>query len=1080
MSLSGQRVRKGRKLLIRRTTRWLLRIAAGIVAGLAVLLALGFWRLSQGPVPLDFALPYIQDNMTTADGSVKFAAREVTLNWAGWDRTLEVRVGALQAIAPNGEVLASVPQAAVSLSLLALLSGEIAPTVIQLEKLRLNIVLAEDGRLDLGQQQSEQEADGRFLSLLIDQLLTRDGRIAAVRRLERVVVTGAEIVFEDRQKSLRWRAPNAEVVLARDDEGVLGEAAIEIDAEGQRSTLNVRALFSRDDRSFSVSANFDGVRPSVFAALDPVLKPLAQVDLAFGGTVDAKVSARGNIQSMTVNVASGPGTIGTLDLFPEARTVRRSTMRGEFNIERGTLRVDSLAIDFGEALVEMKAEGAISGGNVSLAATMKADRLATQDLAKFWPASKSPGGRGWTLANVEGGQAKNLSLKFDLTGDLNRPETVRIGNVNGSMEYADVTVHYLRPMPPITGVGGTMSLTDAAIRFDVKSGSLGDIVLNNAAITLSNLDQPTNHRAQIDGTATGPLAATLRLLEHPKVGLPRDFAIRPERVSGQTSTRLVMELPLIDALTMAQVEYAASATTAAVSIKDVAAGIDLTEAALTLQLNGREMDIRGKGKIAGQLADLVWRENFGRAAFRRRYEIKTTVDAAELWRLAGTALPQITGPIGVQAIMTETAAGAGSVSAALDLKQSTIAVPEIGWRKEPGRDAGGRVAFDLRGGKPADRIEVDLASADLQTQTAVFLAGDGGVQRTEFSRLTFGRNNFRGSVARTSEGYSVTIAGDTLDLAPFLADEPAQAAGDLAPASDTPAAPLKGPVYDVAIDLRQVLTRRGKLDGASGRLRLQGGRALSADVVGRVGQTTMVRTQIVPSEKGRRLSIESADIGAVLKSLGWLEGMFGGELRLSGEFDDTRAGSPLRGSLRIGEYKLVKTPVVGDVLSVAPLTEALSAFSGAGLSFDRLQAPFTWHRGVLTLNNARTAGTSLGLTASGRINTNNDTVQIEGMIVPAYVLNSLIGNIPLIGPLITGGAGGGIFAINYAVEGPVAKPTVSTNPLSALAPGILRNLFGAASGDDATAETQDAPPATAPPSSPMRLTPARPPEQPRQ
>jgi hypothetical protein len=118
---------------------------------------------------------------------------------------------------------------------------------------------------------------------------------------------------------------------------------------------------------------------------------------------------------------------------------------------------------------------------------------------------------------------------------------------------------------------------------------------------------------------------------------------------------------------------------------------------------------------------------------------------------------------------------------------------------------------------------------------------------------------------------------------------------------------------------------------------------------------------------------------------------------------------------------------------------------------------------VLTLNNARTAGTSLGLTASGRINTNNETVQVEGVIVPAYVLNSLIGNIPLIGPLITGGQGGGIFAINYAVEGPVAKPTVSVNPLSALAPGFLRNLFGAGSGEDPTVET----PTTAPPPAPQ-------------
>ncbi len=1051
--------------MIRRTTRWLLRIGAGIIAGLAVLLALGFWRLSQGPIPLDFALPYIESNVAPADGSVKFAAREVTLNWAGWDRTLEIRVGALEAISASGETLATVPQAAVNLSLLALMSGEIAPTMVQLDKLRLHVVLAEDGRFDLGQHYTDQDADGRFLSLLIDQLLAPDGTVPAVSRLERIVVTGAEIIFEDRQKSLQWRAPNAEVVLVRDEGGVLGEAAVEVEAQGQRSTLNARALFSRQDRSFAIALNFDAVRPAVLAQLDPVLDSLSQVDLALSGTIDARLSAQGKIEYMTVNVASGPGVIGTLNLFPEPRTVRRTSLRGEINVERGTLRVDELSLDFGDTYARMQAEGAIAGGHVSFAATVSADRLATPDLAKFWPPSMSPGGRAWTLANIEGGQAKNLQLQFDFTGDLHNLESFRVSKVSGTADFADLGVHYLRPMPPVLGVGGSMSLTDSAIRFDVKQGTLGDIAVKSATITLSNLDQPTDHRAHVDVTSSGPLASKLRLLEHPKVGLQREMAIRPDRVAGQTATRVLLELPLIDALTASQIEYAASATTAGVSIREVAGGVDLTDATLTLQLNGREMEVRGKGRVAGQLADLVWRENFGRAAFRRRYEVKTTVDAAELARLGGVELSQVKGPVGVQAVVTESGSGGGTVNAALDLKQATIAVPEVNWRKEAGADAGGRIAFDLRGGKPGERVELDLAAADLQAQAVVQMSAAGAVQRTDVARLVFGRNNLRGSVVRTSQGYSIALAGESLDLAPFLADDPAASATPVA--GEAAAAPLQGPVYDLALDLRQVLTRRGRLDGATGHLRLQGGRALSADLTGRAGQTTLVRTRIAPAGKGRQMTIETSDLGAVLKSLGWLEGMLGGEMQLAGEFDDTLAGSPLRGSLRIGEYKLVKTPVVGDVLSVAPLTEALSAFSGSGLSFDRLQAPFQWHRGMLTLNNARTAGGSLGLTASGRINTNNDTVQIEGMIVPAYVLNSLIGNIPLIGPLFTGGAGGGIFAINYAVEGPVAKPTVSTNPLSALAPGILRNLFGAGSGDDATAENPEAGPSSAQPSAPQ-------------
>lgn len=1036
--------------MIRKTSKLLLRIAAGIVVGLVVLFALGFWRLSQGPVPLDFVLPYLEDGMSASDGSVKLAAREVTLNWAGWDRTLEVRVGAIEALSPNGETLATIPQAAVRLSMLALLGGEIAPTSIQLEKLRLHIVLSEDGRFDIGRQQAEQEGGGQILSLLVDQLLTREGRIEAVRRLERVVVTGAEIIFEDRQKSLFWRAPNAEVVLARDDEGVLGEAAVEIDAGGQKAQVNVRALFSREDRSFSVSANFDGLRPSVFAALDPSLAMLAQVDLAFGGTIDANISARGEIESMTVNVSSGPGTVGTLGVFDEPHAVRGTTMRGELNVARGTVRLDALTMDFGGPLLELRGEGAISAGNVSFGANLAVNRLVPADLNRFWPSAMSPGGKNWAIDNIEGGAATDFRLAFNLTGDLRRPASLQVSDAAGSMSFADLTVHYLRPMPPVTGVAGTMTMTGSAVKFDVMAGGLGDISVDGATIVLSNLDQADGHVADIDVTATGPLASLLKVLEHPKVGLPRDFAVRPERVSGLTSVRTLIKLPLVEDLSLGQIEYAASATSSGLGIKDVASGIDLTEGALTMQLNGKEMDVRGKGRLAGQSAEIRWRDNFGRAAFRRRYDIRTSMTAAELSGLAGFSLPQVEGPVGVHAIVTETAPGIGTVSAALDLKKAAIAVPEIGWRKEVDAEAGGKVSFDLRGGKPSDRVEVELRSENAQAEAVLQLAADGSIQKVDVNRLVYGRSDIRGSVAKTPGGYSIALMGASLDIAPFLAD--GRKVDAPAIAVDQPATAPKGPVFDLRLDLRQVLTRRGRLDGAAGEAKVQGGRILSADITGRAGESVLVRTRLQPGEKSRGLSIETSDVGRVLKSLGWLEGMIGGELRLTGEFDDQRAGSPLRGFLRLGEYKLVRTPVVGDVLSVAPLTEALSAFSGSGLAFDRLQAPFRWHDGVLTLDNARTAGTSLGLTATGRINTNNDTVQIEGTIVPAYVVNSLLGNIPLIGPLITGGTGGGIFAINYAVEGPIDKPAVSTNPLSALAPGFLRNLFGAGSGEDPTIE----------------------------
>jgi len=46
---------------------------------------------------------------------------------------------------------------------------------------------------------------------------------------------------------------------------------------------------------------------------------------------------------------------------------------------------------------------------------------------------------------------------------------------------------------------------------------------------------------------------------------------------------------------------------------------------------------------------------------------------------------------------------------------------------------------------------------------------------------------------------------------------------------------------------------------------------------------------------------------------------------------------------------------------------------------------------------------------------------------------------------LTGG-GGGVFAATYRVTGPLDDARVSVNPLSTLAPGFLRNLFGILGG----------------------------------
>src|SRR3546814_5483913 len=89
----------------------------------------------------------------------------------------------------------------------------------------------------------------------------------------------------------------------------------------------------------------------------------------------------------------------------------------------------------------------------------------------------------------------------------------------------------------------------------------------------------------------------------------------------------------------------------------------------------------------------------------------------------------------------------------------------------------------------------------------------------------------------------------------------------------------------------------------------------------------------------------------------------------------------------------------------------------------------------------RIYGASLGLTAKGNIDFDRDAIDLTGVVVPAYSINNFLSKIPLLGTILTGGEGEGLISVVYTVDGPTDDPDVSVNPLSALTPGFLRNIF---------------------------------------
>ena len=119
-----------------------------------------------------------------------------------------------------------------------------------------------------------------------------------------------------------------------------------------------------------------------------------------------------------------------------------------------------------------------------------------------------------------------------------------------------------------------------------------------------------------------------------------------------------------------------------------------------------------------------------------------------------------------------------------------------------------------------------------------------------------------------------------------------------------------------------------------------------------------------------------------------------------------------------------------------------------GLVFSSIRAPFVYRDEKVRLTKAVAKSASIGVSVSGVYAVETGAMNFEGVFTPLYALNSALGGIPLLGKLLTGGDGQGLFAFNFAVRGDADDPKISVNPFSVLTPGALRGVFGGQSGGD--------------------------------
>ena len=193
------------------------------------------------------------------------------------------------------------------------------------------------------------------------------------------------------------------------------------------------------------------------------------------------------------------------------------------------------------------------------------------------------------------------------------------------------------------------------------------------------------------------------------------------------------------------------------------------------------------------------------------------------------------------------------------------------------------------------------------------------------------------------------------------------------------------------------------------------------------------------------IKISAQDSGALLSFIDLYKHMESGQLSASMKMgEDT-----LDGALEIQNFLLRDEPALRRLVAQstevsAPGQDADAArrINAGAVGFKRLKVNFARAGSRLELRDATMFGPDIGLSVDGWLDYSHDRVAMNGTFVPAFAINNLFSQIPVLGVFLGGKSNEGLLAITFRISGLASSPTLSINPLSAVTPGFLRNIFG--------------------------------------
>lgn len=676
----------------------------------------------------------------------------------------------------------------------------------------------------------------------------------------------------------------------------------------------------------------------------------------------------------------------------------------------------------------------------------RADKLDTTAIKQLWPFWMASKPRVWVESNLFGGTVTNAVISVFIPAGRLRAAAqtgkLQLGKneLHIAFDIDDARLDVPGEIPPLRDMKAHFDLTGPTMRIDIANGTSYFPTGRSVSLKDSNFSIPSAYdkplMAQLDLAISGTGDAIGELLTYKPLQVLQRTEFKPENFNGKIEANVEATIGLISDQKPPPPVWKASLQLEDVDLLKPMNNRKITNLDGEISADPQSVHLQTQALIDGIPAqiDMVEPTDDKSPAKRSRVITATLTDAQRTAVMPGLN-DIISGPMKVELTRIDD----DRQGVKVDLGKAALTVPWVGWAKGSGIPA--TAQFEASGPDSQTALKNFVLKGDGFGVSGDLIVSKGGLSSANFSSVKLSAlDDFALSVKRSKAGaYDISVAGNSADLRPVLARLKTSTGKSSGGSGDDSSSAT------VRANLDKVI---GFNDESIGNLKgvysVSGGRIVAVDFSGVTRSGEAVVSQ-VSKGAGGTIRITSGDAGAVARFTDLYKHLKGGLLNLSLRStgpDDWDGSLDIRNFAIIDEKKLstiVSTPSGKNGKSLnAAVKQNIDTQSQ---SFERGFARLVLRDGALSVENGVVRGAQVGATFQGTLKDANGKMDLTGTFMPAYGLNRLFAEVPIVGFILGNGSDRGLIGITFRLTGTIEKSSIQINPLSIIAPGVFRQIF---------------------------------------